>query len=377
MPHDYNREAFRDPALVNKLFAVIEATAKRIAQTRTVPITIMEVCGGHTHTIFRYGLETRLPDLIEFAHGPGCPVCVLPRGRIEEAIAIARYPEVIFTTFGDAMRVPGEKGSLMLARAQGADVRMVYSPLDALRLAQENPNKKVVFFAIGFETTIPSTALTLLRAKALGVQNFFLLCCHITIIPTLKALLEQPDFRVDGFIAPGHVSIVIGTQPYTFIAEKFFRPVVIAGFEPVDVLSSLLMILQQIEQGKALVQNQYTRVVTERGNAKALAAIEQVYEPKLECEWRGFGKIAYSGLQLREQWHHYDAERHFRVTPSKVSDSTILQCGAVLTGRIKPQQCVAFGASCTPNTPLGALMVSSEGACAAYYQYQGIQKWSQ
>lgn len=368
----HDRKAFRDPVLADKLFAAIEATTARIACRRFTPITIMEVCGGHTHTIFRYGLETRLPAMIEFAHGPGCPVCVLPRGRIEEAMTIARQPEVIFTTFGDAMRVPGERGSLMQARAQGADVRMVYSPLDALCLAQENPSKKVIFFAIGFETTVPSTALTLLRAQALGIRNFFLLCHHITIIPTLKALLEQSDFCVDGFIAPGHVSMVIGTQPYAFIAEQFFRPVVIAGFEPLDILSSLLMILQQMEQGKAVVENQYTRVVSEKGNAKALAAIEQVYESKPECEWRGFGKIAHSGLQLREEWKYYDAEKHFGLIPHEVSDLADVQCGAVLTGRMKPQQCPAFGGACTPNTPLGALMVSSEGACAAYYQYQGM-----
>lgn len=365
-------DEFRDPELARSLFEAIDHAAARIARTRATPVTVMEVCGGHTHTIFRYALETRMPDNIEFAHGPGCPVCVLPMGRIDDAISIARQPGVIFTTFGDAMRVPGAQGTLIQARAAGADVRMVYSPLDALALARANPQRQVVFFALGFETTAPSTALTVLRAAAEGISNFSMLCQHITIVPTLRALLSQPGFNVDGFIGPGHVSMVIGTHPYDFIAETFHKPVVVAGFEPLDILQSLHMVLRQIEAGEARVENQYGRVVPPDGNAAAMAAMDRVYETRPECEWRGLGAIAGSGLQLRAQWRDFDAERRFGLVPRHVADPAASRCGDVLTGRIRPRDCAAFGTTCTPDQPLGALMVSSEGACAACYEYEGV-----
>lgn len=363
---------FRNPHLAEALLAQINHVAQRIGCTRKRPVTVMEVCGGHTHTIFRYGLDRKLPDNIEFAHGPGCPVCVLPKGRIEDAITIAHRPDVILATFGDAMRVPGGSGSLLQARAAGADVRMVYSPLDALALARANPERQVVFFALGFETTTPSTALTILRAHAENIINFSILCQHITIIPTLRALLEQPDFNVDGFIGPGHVSMVIGTQPYTFIAQDFKRPLVVAGFEPLDILQSLLMVLKQIEAGDARIENQYARVVASQGNLAAMAAIERVYEVRQACEWRGLGQIAGSGLQLRAEWSHFDAEKRFAMRPHHLADQEQCRCGDVLTGRIKPPQCQAFGRACSPDHPSGALMVSSEGACAAYYEYHGV-----
>ncbi|MCP1242689.1 hydrogenase formation protein HypD [Acetobacter lambici] len=363
---------FRNPHLAEALLAQISQVAERIGRTRSSPVTVMEVCGGHTHTIFRYGLDRRLPANIEFAHGPGCPVCVLPKGRIEDAIGIAHRPDVIFATFGDAMRVPGGSGSLLQARAAGADVRMVYSPLDALALARANPERQVVFFALGFETTAPSTALTVLRANAEKISNFTILCQHITIIPTLRALLEQPDFNVDGFIGPGHVSMVIGTQPYAFIAQDFKRPLVVAGFEPLDILQSLLMVLNQIEAGQACVENQYARVVAAQGNPAAMAAIDRVYEVRQACEWRGLGQITGSGLQLRPEWSQFDAEKRFAMQPHHLADLEQCRCGDVLTGRIKPPQCQAFGRGCSPDHPSGALMVSSEGACAAYYEYHGV-----
>ncbi|MFH1558287.1 MAG: hydrogenase formation protein HypD [Pseudomonadota bacterium] len=364
---------FRDPALATGLIREIGALAARLERGRTNPVAVMEVCGGHTHAIFRYGLEGLLPDIIEFVHGPGCPVCVLPMGRVDDCVAIAERPEVIFATFGDAMRVPGSRKSLLQAKADGADVRMVYSPLDALELARRNPGREVVFFGLGFETTMPSTALTVLRAAREGISNFFLFCNHITIIPTLRALLEQPDFGIDGFIGPGHVSMVIGTAPYRFIAEEFHRPLVVAGFEPIDLLQSLLMVLRQLAVGEARIENQYARVVPDAGNPAALAAVAQVYETRPTFEWRGLGSIAESGVRLREPYARFDAERRFAVPDVKVADPDACRCGEVLTGAVKPWACPVFGTGCTPEMPLGALMVSSEGACAAYYQYGGMK----
>lgn len=367
-------DEFRDPALAEKLFTEIARSAENLAHFREKPVTVMEVCGGHTHTIFRYGLKDRLPDTIEFAHGPGCPVCVLPMGRIDDAITLAQRPEVILTTFGDALRVPGAQGSLLQARAAGADIRMVYSPLDALELARKNPTREVIFFALGFETTAPSTALTVLRAAREGIKNFSLLCQHILIVPTLRALLMQPDFTVDGFIGPGHVAMVTGTQPYDFVASTFHRPFVVAGFEPLDILQSLLMVLRQLERGQAMVENQYARVVPPDGNPAAQTAMRQVYETRADSAWRGLGTIAFSGLQLRPAWRAFDAEHRFTLTPHSVPDPASARCGAVLTGRIRPTECPAFGQDCTPDAPLGALMVSSEGACAACYDYEGARQ---
>jgi len=299
-------------------------------------------------------------------------VCVLPMGRVDDCVALAERPEVIFTTFGDAMRVPGSSKSLLKAKAEGADVRMVYSPLDALKLAHENPDREVVFFALGFETTMPSTAMTVLQAKAQNITNFSLFCNHITIIPTMRAILDAPDMHLDGFLGPGHVSMVIGTAPYRFIAEHYRKPLVISGFEPLDVLHSLYMVLKQVAEGRCEIENQYARIVPEHGNRTALAAVAEVFELREFFEWRGLGSIDHSGVRLRGRYAAFDAERRFGVPNVQVVDPASCQCGEVLKGAIKPHQCRVFGTACTPETPLGALMVSSEGACAAYFSYGRI-----
>lgn len=366
-------DEFRDPAKARRLVAEIGRLAEPLAAARGRPLQIMEVCGGHTHTIFRYGLKNMLPESIEFVHGPGCPVCVLPMGRVDDALALARQPGVMFTTFGDAMRVPGSGGSLLQARAAGADVRMVYSPLDALQLARDNPGREVVFFALGFETTMPSTALTVLQARREGVANFSLFCNHITIIPTIKAILDSPELSLDGFLGPGHVSMVIGTRPYRFIPERYARPIAIAGFEPLDVLQALWMVLKQLAEGRCSVENQYARIVPEAGNRAALEAIAQVFELREFFEWRGLGSIDHSGVRMRPAFAAFDAERKFAVPNLKIADPKSCQCGEVLKGVIKPQQCKVFGTACTPERPLGALMVSSEGACAAYHQFGRLE----
>lgn len=367
-------EEYRDADKARILIREIDALVKSLALGKGQRIAIMEVCGGHTHSIFRYGLEGMLPPEIELVHGPGCPVCVLPMGRVDDAVAIAERPEVIFTTFGDAMRVPGSRKSLMQAKADGADVRMVYSPMDALALAVKHPDREVVFFGIGFETTMPSTALTILQAQSDGVRNFSVFCNHITIVPTIKAILDSPDLQLDGFLGPGHVSMVIGTSPYDFIAHYYRRPMVVAGFEPLDVLQSIWMVVKQIKDGRAEIENQYARIVPDGGNAAALNAVGQVYELREFFEWRGLGSIDHSGVRIRKAFKHYDAETRFATPNVKIADPKSCQCGEVLKGVIKPWQCKVFGTSCTPEQPLGALMVSSEGACAAYYQYGGIQK---
>lgn len=363
-------DEYRDPAKANILLKEIQQLMEGMQLRR--PLQIMEVCGGHTHSIFRYGLKQMLPPQVEFVHGPGCPVCVLPMGRVDDCIALAEHPEVIFTTFGDAMRVPGSKKSLLQAKAEGADVRMVYSPLDALKLAQTNPDREVIFFGLGFETTMPSTALTVLEARKQGIRNFSLFCNHITIIPTIKAILDSPDLQLDGFLGPGHVSMVIGTAPYDFIARHYHKPLVIAGFEPLDILQSLWMVLKQIAEGRAEIENQYARIVSERGNAAALAAVNEVFELREFFEWRGLGSIDHSGVRIRAAFAAFDAERKFSVPNLKIADPKSCQCGEVLKGILKPHECKVFGTACTPETPLGALMVSSEGACAAYYNFGRI-----
>ncbi|HSV71426.1 MAG TPA: hydrogenase formation protein HypD [Methylibium sp.] len=365
-------DEFRDPELAKSLVAQITQLADRLAAGKSRPLQVMEVCGGHTHTIFRYGLKDLLPPSIEFVHGPGCPVCVLPMGRVDDCVAIAEHPQVIMTSFGDAMRVPGSKKSLLEAKAEGADVRTVYSPLDALKLAQAHPDREVVFFALGFETTMPSTAMTVLQSEALGVRNFSLFCNHITIVPTVKAILDSPDLQLDGFLGPGHVSMVIGTRPYEFISRQYHRPLVVAGFEPLDILQSLWMVLKQMDEGRCEVENQYRRVVPERGNGPALDAITRVFELREFFEWRGLGSIDHSGIRMRAAYAAFDAERRFSVPNLKIADPKSCQCGEVLKGIIKPPQCKVFGTLCTPATPLGALMVSSEGACAAHHQYARI-----
>jgi hydrogenase expression/formation protein HypD len=330
---------------------------------------IMEVCGGHTHTIYKHGVEDYLPDGITLVHGPGCPVCVIPMGRVDDAIALALRPEVILTTFGDMLRVPGGNGSLLDAKARGADVRVVYSPLDALRIARENPERQVVFLAIGFETTAPSTALTLLRARAEGLPNFSVFCNHVTILPAVKALLDSPDLQLDGFIGPGHVSAVIGCRPYEFIAKGYRKPLVVGGFEPLDVLQCVEMVLAQLAEGRCEVENQYTRVVSLAGNPRALDVIGKVMEVRPHFEWRGLGFIANSALRLRDEFADMDAERLFEIPGVRVADPKACQCGEILKGVLKPWECKVFGTACKPETPIGTCMVSSEGACAAYYNY--------
>ncbi|MEW6353786.1 MAG: hydrogenase formation protein HypD [Pseudomonadota bacterium] len=362
-------DEFRDPEKARALLAEITMLAQALSRTRGRPLQIMEVCGGHTHSIFRYGIQQMLPPEVEFVHGPGCPVCVLPMGRVDDCVVLAERPEVIFTTFGDAMRVPGSRKSLLKAKADGADVRMVYSPLDTLRLARENPQREVIFFGLGFETTMPSTAFTVLQAKAEGIKNFSLFCNHITIIPTIKAILDSPDLQIDGFLGPGHVSMVIGTRPYDFIAQHYHKPITVAGFEPLDVLHALWMVIKQIAEGRAEVENQYARIVPREGNAAALAAVSEVFELREFFEWRGLGSIDHSGVKVREAYADFDAERKFTVKTASIADPKSCQCGEVLKGVIKPRACKVFGTACTPETPLGALMVSSEGACAAYYNY--------
>ena len=330
---------------------------------------LMEVCGGHTHSIYKYGIDDLLPANVELVHGPGCPVCVIPMGRVDDGIAIAHNDGVIFTCFGDMMRVPGSDGSLLDAKAAGADIRMVYSPLDALRIAKQNPDREVVFFAIGFETTAPSTALTLKRARAESVENFSVMCSHVTIVPPLRALLESPDLRLDGFIGPGHVSTVVGARPFEFIPADYGKPVVIAGFEPLDILQAIEMILRQLAGGRCEVENQYKRVVPWEGNLRALEVMADVFELRPHFEWRGLGFISHSGLRLSDRYADLDAEVRFSVPGVRVADPKACQCGEVLKGVIKPWECKVFGTACTPERPIGTCMVSSEGACAAYYNF--------
>ena len=360
-------DEFRDGGVAQKL-------AAEIARMTSRPLKLMEVCGGHTHTIFKYGIEDLLPPNIEMIHGPGCPVCVIPTGRVDDAISIAKQDGVIFTTFGDAMRVPGSKTSLLEAKARGADVRMVYSPLDALKLAQNNPDREVVFFALGFETTTPSTALTILAAEKQGVGNFSVFCNHIMIVPALKALLDSPDLKLDGFVGPGHVSTVIGTRIYEFVPREYGKPLVVSGFEPLDVLQAVEMIVRQVIAGRAEVENQYARFVTRDGNLNALRSIAEVFEPRDYFEWRGLGSIAHSGLKLKPKYSRFDAELKFAVPGLRIADPKACQCGEILKGVKKPWECKVFGTACTPETPIGSCMVSSEGACAAYFNFGRLSK---
>ena len=331
---------------------------------------LMEVCGGHTHAIYRFGLKDLLPDNVELIHGPGCPVCVLPMGRIDDGLALAKDPNVIFAAFGDMMRVPGAHGSPLEHKARGVDVRIVYSPSDALKLARLNPDRHVMFFAIGFETTAPSTALTLMRAKAEGLHNFSVFCNHVTIIPAIRAILDSPDMRLDGFIGPGHVSTVIGCRPYEWIARDEGKPIVVGGFEPLDLLQSIVMLLRQLKQGTSIVENQYARVVPWEGNKAALRAMGEVFQLRPYFEWRGLGFISQSALSIRKEYAEWDAESRFQVPGVRVTDPKAAQCGEVLKGVLKPHQCKLFGRECTPERPVGALMVSSEGSCAAYFNYE-------
>jgi hydrogenase expression/formation protein HypD len=355
-------DEFRDAELVKKTVAEIKRVAKR-------PCTIMEICGGQTHAIMHFGLDQLLPDEIEMVHGPGCPVCVTPLEQIDKALEIASRPDVIFTSYGDMLRVPGSGKDLFSVRAAGGDVRVVYSPLDAVKIAQQNPDKQVVFFAIGFETTAPANAMSVVQAQALGVENFSVLVSHVCVPPAMHAILGSPHNRVQGFLAAGHVCAVMGYWEYPPIAEQYQTPIVVTGFEPLDILQGILMTVRQLAEGRAEVENGYPRAVTFEGNKPAQAIINQVFQ---ECDrkWRGIGTIPASGWCLRPEFAHFDAEQRFDVAAIRPEESPLCQSGLVLQGLLKPNECPAFGKECTPEHPLGATMVSGEGACAAYYRYK-------
>lgn len=352
---------FRNPELVHGLL-------EEIRRTITQPWVIMEICGGQTHAIMRNGLDQLLPSEIELVHGPGCPICVTPIEQIDKAQAIASRPEVIFTSYGDMMRVPGSDRDLFSVRAAGGDVRVVYSPLDAVKIAQENPERQIVFFAIGFETTAPANVMSVLQAKTLGLQNYSVLVSHVRVPPAMHAILSSPGNRVQGFLAAGHVCTVMGYWEYAPIAQKYHVPIVVTGFEPLDILQGLLMTVRQLEEKRAEVENAYPRLVTFEGNRSAQSIINQVF---LECDrkWRGIGSIPASGWCLRPEYVDYDAEIRFSVAEMKSTESPICIAGQILLGLCKPIDCPAFGSQCTPEHPLGATMVSSEGVCAAYYRY--------
>ena len=360
---------FRDPVLADKLLNEIKIDIDLLKYSER-KIRMMEVCGGHTHTIFKYGLEQLLPKEIELIHCPRGPVCVLPINKVDECVELAEEKQVILTTFGDAIRVPGSKKSLLQAKAEGADIRIVYSPMDALDIAVKNPGKDVVFFALGFETTMPSTALTVQEAKKQEVLNFSILCNHITIPQTLKALLDTDNLNLDAFIGPGHVNMIIGTEVYGFIVNQYKKPIVVSGFEPLDILQSISMLIKQLLENRCEIENQYKRVVSKKGNIIAQEAINNVYQIKEYSEWRGLGLIPESGVMLRNEYELYDAEKKYDLKTVNTPDPEKCQCGEVLQGFIKPYECKLFGKECTPHNPIGALMVSSEGSCAAYYNYK-------
>ena len=355
-------DEYRDAELVRKGLAEI----KRIT---TRPWSLMEICGGQTHSIMRHGLDELLPEGLELIHGPGCPVCVTPLELIDKAIAIASRPDVIFCSFGDMLRVPGSDEDLFRTRADGGDVRVVYSPLDAVKIAQQNPTKQVVFFAIGFETTAPANAMSVWQAKQLGVKNYSILVSHVRVPPAMRAILSSPYNQVQGFLAAGHVCAVMGYWEYPSIAEEFKIPIVVTGFEPVDLVEGILKTVRQLEAGRHEVENAYGRVVTLDGNKPAQKIINQVFE---ECDrkWRGIGTIPMSGWRLRDEFNDFNAELRFDVGAINTKESPLCISGLVLQGRQKPNECPAFGKECTPEHPLGATMVSSEGACAAYYRYR-------
>jgi hydrogenase expression/formation protein HypD len=355
-------DEYRDGDLTRKLLS-------EIRQIVTRPWVMMEVCGGQTHAILKSGLDRLLPPEIELVHGPGCPVCVTPLELIDKAIALAGRPDVIFASYGDMLRVPGSERDLFSVKAAGGDVRVVYSPLDSLEIARQNPDKTVVFFGIGFETTAPANAMAVVQAKAQGIENFAMLVSHVTVPPAITALMESPDVRVDGFLAAGHVCTVMGSWEYEPLVTRYQVPVVIMGFEPVDITRAILMCTKQLEEGRAEVENAYARSVERDGNRPAQAIINQVFEP-CDRPWRGIGMIPQSGYKMRPEYAGYDAENRFpEVQAIATEESSICISGLVLQGQKKPNECPAFGEACTPGNPLGATMVSSEGACAAYYRY--------
>jgi hydrogenase expression/formation protein HypD len=358
-------DEFSDPDLAKKLLDQIHAATTR-------PWAMMEVCGGQTHSIIRHGIDQLLPEGIELIHGPGCPVCVTPLEIIDRALAIAARPGVIFCSFGDMLRVPGSSQDLFSVKSAGGDVRVVYSPLDALKLAQENPDREVVFFGIGFETTAPANAMTVYQAKRLGVRNFSLLVSHVLVPPAIAAIMESSTCRVQAFLAAGHVCSVMGTAEYPPLAEKYHVPIVVTGFEPLDILEGIRQTVLQLEAGRHEVRNAYPRAVRDEGNAAAKEMLLDVFEVT-DRTWRGIGMIPRSGWQLSPKYHEFDAERRFDVTGIHTAESSLCRSGEVLQGLIKPHECAAFGKQCTPRNPLGATMVSSEGACAAYYTYRRLE----
>jgi hydrogenase expression/formation protein HypD len=355
-------DEYRDARLAKKI-------AAEIRRITTRPWTIMEVCGGQTHAIYKFGIDQLLPKEISLIHGPGCPVCVTPLEIIEQAIELAARHQVIFCSFGDMLRVPGKDTDLLSVKANGGNVRIVYSPLDAVALAEANPDREVVFFAVGFETTAPATALAVQMAAERKIKNFSLLVSHVLVPPTLETLLSSPDCQVQGFLAAGHVCAVMGCAEYMPIAEKYHVPIVVTGFEPLDILDGILMCVRQLESGRAKVENQYARVVRDDGNRAAQLLMRRVFRV-VSRKWRGFGEIPRSGLALADVYAPFDASLKFDVAGREVLEPTECQAGLVLQGRVKPMACPAFGQRCTPEHPLGALMVSSEGACAAYYRYR-------
>ncbi|MGD9669231.1 MAG: hydrogenase formation protein HypD [Hyphomicrobiaceae bacterium] len=364
-------DEFRQRDLAEKVAGAIA----REAQTGR-DYHLMEFCGGHTHAIFRYGVQDLMPDNVRFVHGPGCPVCVLPVRRLDDAVELAERHGVILTTYGDMMRVPGTKQrSLIRAKADGADIRMVYSTQDALKIARENPDRQVVFFAIGFETTTPPTAVALVQARREGLANFSVFCNHVLTPAAIQHILQSPEVRdlgtvtIDGFLGPSHVSSVIGSEPYEFFAEEFQKPVVIAGFEPLDVMQSTLMLIRQINEGRHEVENEYTRVVKREGNVKAQSLVADVFELRESFEWRGLGRVPYSALKIRADFAEFDAEQRFEISDKASREVKSCECPAILRGVKKPTDCKLFGTVCTPDTPMGSCMVSSEGACAAYWSY--------
>ena len=343
--------------------------AREIARVTTRPWTLMEVCGGQTHTIVKFGLDELLPKQITLIHGPGCPVCVTPVELIDKALEIASRRDVIFCSFGDMLRVPGSSTDLLAVKASGGDVRMMYSPLDAVKLAEQNPDKEVVFFGVGFETTAPTTAMAVYQAAKAGLKNFSLLVSHVLVPPAMEAILSSSDCRVQAFLAAGHVCAVMGYEEYVPLAAKYNVPIVVTGFEPVDILQGVLMCVEQLETGRAEVENQYSRAVRREGNRPAQRLIREVFRV-IPRKWRGVGEIPRSGLGLSEAYRVFDAEQRFGVAGLKVEEASECLSGLVLQGKIKPNECPAFGARCTPEHPLGATMVSAEGACAAYYRYR-------
>jgi hydrogenase expression/formation protein HypD len=356
---------FRDPETAKKIAAAIKAVT-------TQPWNIMEVCGGQTHSIIKYGIDQLLPEQINLIHGPGCPVCVTPLAYIDKALAIASQPNVIFCSFGDMLRVPGSHHNLLSLKAQGADIRIVYSPMDALNLAKTNPDKQVVFFGVGFETTAPTTALAAYQAKQQKLDNFSLLICHVRVPPVMQALLDSPDNQVQGFLGAGHVCSIMGYHEYLPLSARYKIPIVITGFEPVDILHGLYLCIKQLEECRGQVENEYSRVVKEQGNQPAQQLIRQVFDV-VDRSWRGLGEIALSGLALNAAYDDWNAEQRFAVAAIDTQEPAACRSGEVLQGQIKPAQCAEFGTACTPEHPLGATMVSSEGACAAYYRYRRHQ----